>query len=132
MPSYSPAYLEYELRLATLPVRKLLAWERDVLCALAAAAGLAAGLTAPEALDNYWVRELPGHGDGSIRFVTPAARERGQLDVATLFYTDADGVLASFSLDLDRQGAFWQIEAMKIDGSPLQRPPVAGDLRMDC
>ena len=76
--------------------------------------------------------DVRGMMPGRSGIVTPAARERGQLDVATLFYTDADGVLASFSLDLDRQGAFWQIEAMKIDGSPLRRPPVAGDLRVDC
>jgi hypothetical protein len=132
MPTFSPAYLEYERRLATLPVRRLLPWERDVLCALAAAAGLPAALTAPRALDDYWVRELPDFGDGSFRFVTQVPRERGQLDVATLFYTDVDGELASFALDLDQSGSFWQVAAMKIDGSPLRRPPTLDTLRPDC
>lgn len=128
MPTYSRIYLEYERDLGSLPVRRLHAWERDVLRALAEAAGVAHDLTTPGALEAYRVRDLPDYGAGSIRFVADTTRQRGKLDASTLFYTDADGIVVSFTLDLDSSGEFWEIEAMKIDGSDLCHPPRPGDL----
>jgi hypothetical protein len=40
------------------------------------------------------------------------------------WYTDSDGVLVSFALNLDRE-----IDAWKVDSSALQRPPSAADIR---
>lgn len=124
-----PVSTEYEKRLALQPVRALLPWERMVLRALVSAGALPIRLTSPEMLDDYRVREMLDGGMGSIRFVKEQ-RRRGACGVAEQFYTDTDGVLVLFQLDLDDHDEPWEIDAWKVDFSPLRRPPSIDDLRL--
>ena len=65
-------------------------------------------------------------GMGSIRFIHgPKERGAGKFGVAQLLYDDIDGVLVSFSLNLDTCGEPWEIDAWKVDNSPLLQPPIS-------
>lgn len=112
---------DYERRLAVQPSRALRAWERTLLIRLAKAAELAPHLTTEAALDTYRVRDMLDGGMGSIRF---DGKGQGTPDsVAELRYEDEDGVPVLFSLNLTDGGEPWEIDAWKVDFSPLKRPP---------
>jgi hypothetical protein len=123
---------EYERSLARKPIRPLKPWERTVLLALASAAGLPEKFRTPAALDAYRVREMSDGGMGSIRFVvTTEGRRDTRFTVAERFYTDVDGVLVSFTLNLV-DGEPLEIDSWKVDFSALKQPPSsAADLRAE-
>ncbi|MEI9986408.1 MAG: hypothetical protein WDN69_26480 [Aliidongia sp.] len=67
---------------------------------------------------------------GSIRFVAATGNRRCErFGIAELWYTDSDGVPVSFALNLDQHGAPWEIDAWKVDFSPLRQPPTQTELR---
>lgn len=112
---------DYEKRLAAQPSRALRAWERVLLKRLAKAADLPAQLTTEVVLDTYRVRDMLEGGMGSIRFNVVG---RGNPNsVSELRYEDEDGVAVLFSLSLTDAGQPWEIDAWKVDFSPLRRPP---------
>ncbi len=119
---------EYERRLAAQAVRPLHAWEQELLQVLAAAAGLPDELTTPSAFAGYRVRDMLDGGMGSIRFV-PSADGPRRFGVAELWYRDADGTEVSFALNLDARSWPYEIDAWKVDSSPLVRPPSGSELR---
>jgi len=88
-------------------------------------------LTTSAALDGYRIREMLDGGMGSIRFVvTTECRTGDRFNVAERFYNDVDGVLVSFTLNLDDRGEPWEIDTWKVDFSSLKQPPSsAADLR---
>jgi hypothetical protein len=124
-----PGLTSYEQHLSSQPVRALQAWEQMVLSALISAAGLPVQLADRDALDGYRVREMLDGGMGSLRFVSNGDRRGGKFSVAELWYIDSDGILISFALNLDDRGEPWEMDAWKVNGSPLQQPPLASDLR---
>jgi hypothetical protein len=131
MPSKPPTPTEYERRLALQPIRPLEKWERAVLIELISGAALPDALMTPDALDAYRVRQMLDGGMGSIRFVSgPGGRAGDRFNAVERFYNDADGVLVSFTLNLDDHGEPWEIDVWKVDSSPLRQPPLsAADLR---
>ncbi|MGO4727754.1 MULTISPECIES: DUF6984 family protein [unclassified Inquilinus] len=125
------AATDYEACLAWQPIRSLHEWERQVLSALIEASSLDAALRSPEVLDTLRVRDMLDGGMGSIRFVAPQGetkRKLGAAGVAELAYVDVDGVLVSFALNLDQQGDLFEVDAWKVDSSPLRQPPSRRDL----
>jgi hypothetical protein len=125
------AATDYETRLAQQPIRPLQEWEREILSALVEAAALDAALASPEALDALRVRDMLDGGMGSIRFVAPQGetkRKLGTAGVAELAYVDVDGIMVSFALNLDQQRGLYEIDAWKVDSSPLRQPPSRQDL----
>lgn len=121
---------EYERQLAMQPVRPLHDWEKDVLRILASAAGLAE-LTTPAALAGYLVKDMPDGGMGSIRFVPPEPRRSGRFGVSERWYRDADGTEVNFTLNLDEAGQPYEVDAWKVDNSPLIGPPLVSQLHAD-
>ena len=122
----------YEQRLAARPVRPLHEVERVILKALAAAAGLPAVLTSPDALDAYRVRDMLDAGMRSIRFVMEDENRRGaRFSVAELCHRDSDGVPVSFALNLDDNNKPWEIDSFKADFSPLHLRPSCSDGRRE-
>jgi hypothetical protein len=63
-------------------------------------------------------------GMGSIRFIGASEAQRGaHFGVAQRWYRDLDGMLVGFALNLDGERRPWEIDAWKVDGTPLLRPP---------
>lgn len=111
------------------PSRPLHAWERELLRALSPAAGLPEALTTASALDAYRVRDMLDGGMGSIRFGgADETRHSRHFGVASRWYRDADGTPVSFALNLDDEGRPWEIDAWKVDGTLLLRPPSVSEL----
>jgi hypothetical protein len=95
-----------------------------VLVELVSAARLSTALMTPAALDGYRVRDMLDGGMGSIRFVVGTEnRKHGSFSVAQRIYRDCDGVPVLFTLNLDDHDQPWEIDAWKVDCSPLKQPP---------
>lgn len=117
----APSDPYYEQQLALQPLRPLRSWERMLLSELLMGASLP-NSASQQALDAYRVREMPDGGMGSLRF----DRVRGaslRFGVSEFWYRDVDGVLVSFSLNLNETNEPWEIDAWKMDSTPLKRPP---------
>lgn len=68
-------------------------------------------------------------GMGSISFYYPDFQKTAPLLVACeASYTDADGVLVSIALMVDKSGNPWEMDFWKVDFSPLITYPRAPDL----
>jgi len=121
----------YEQMLARLPTRPLRPEERDMVVALARASEFHERLVAPDALDAARVKDMLDGGMGSLRFVSAAdggGRCFGQAGSARRF-DDSDGVAVTFCLMLDNHGALYELDAWKVNFSPLKRFPGPDELR---
>jgi|688.fasta_scaffold510502_2 hypothetical protein len=98
--------------------------EYGFLCRVARAAGKPlndAGLSS-EAI----VESMTDGGMGSIRFAAPGCegRERRLGEVfAEGAFTDRDGVPVSFSVNLDEEGALFELDIWRVDFQTLQSLP---------
>jgi hypothetical protein len=72
------------------------------------------------------VEELADGGMGSIRFIHPEStyeqRSLGQSVVEGEFQ-DADGVVVSMAINVDKQNKLYELDLWKVDFSPLRRYP---------
>lgn len=121
---------DYDRLLMTRPSRELRDEERALLLALARIAKIDNGLVSQEALDNARVRDMPDGGMGSIRFAPSGDGTNRSFGNAAgeLWYVDADGVAVTFCLSLDNHGDLYEVDAWKVDFSPLKRFPQPEDL----
>ena len=124
---------EYERLLMIRPARELRREERALVLALSSIAKVDNKLVSQQALDNIRVRDMLDGGMGSIRFAAPgdaADRSLGGA-VGELWYEDADGVPVTFCLNLDNHGDLYEVDAWKVDFSPLKRFPQPEDLHAE-
>jgi hypothetical protein len=124
-----PQATDYDRR-AAAPARPLHLWEQELLRVLASASGLPEELTDPQALTGYRVKDMLDGGMGSIRFVLQVEGQAVRFGVSERWYRDADGTRVSFALNLNEEGRPYEIDAWKVDSSPLLRPPTASELRV--
>ena len=124
---------DYELRLMTRPSRELRAEERALVSALASVAKIDDKLVSQQALDNARVRDMLDGGMGSIRFAASEDVTNRSFGHAAgeLWYVDADGVAVTFCLNLDNHGDLYEVDAWKVDFSPLKRFPRPEDLHAE-
>jgi hypothetical protein len=75
------------------------------------------------------VQPMRDGGMGSLRFCSPvtAGRILGRV-VNEATFLDEDGVAVSASLNLDQDGALFELDLFKADGSPIRRIPSAAAL----
>ena len=113
-------------------MRLITSAEYGFLCRVARAAGKSSddvGLSA-EAM----VEPLRDGGMGSLRFVDPA-RDGSERRLGEVFaegaFTDCDGVPVSFSVNLDEDGALFELDIWRVDFQTLQSlPPEDGDFTL--
>ena len=91
-------------------------------------------LISEEDVESAVVEDADDGGMGSITFLqaasttaAPAARRLGKL-IAERQYIDADGIPVVFALSLDQDGNLFELDAWKVDFSPLKRYPTPSDL----
>lgn len=73
---------------------------------------------------SLMVTEMNDGGMGSLRFVsgrTMGARFGGEIAAAD--YIDSDGVFVSITINIDRNGALFELDIWKVDNTPLKRFP---------
>ena len=74
------------------------------------------------------VQPMADGGMGSLAF---APRDTGRWfgsSPAECHFLDSDGVIVSAVLNLDEQGAPFEVDVWKVDFSPLRRWPIRADL----
>jgi hypothetical protein len=78
------------------------------------------------------VEDMLDGGMGSIRFVGQQSHER-RLDTVMreANYVDADGVKVIIGINLDQNGALFEVDFWKVDFSPLCRYPSVNDLEFE-
>ena len=121
----------YEQMLARLPTRPLRPKERDIVVALARASEFDERLVAPDALDAARVKDMLDGGMGSLRFVSAADGSRRRFGQAgnARWFDDSDGIAVTYCLVLDNHGALYELDAWKVDFSPVKRLPRPDELR---
>lgn len=108
------------------PERKLRQEEKVLVSALLKHAGINSYV---ERLRNTRVVDMSDGGMGSIRFVGTRVPDRKLArKLAEAEYLDEDGVLVSFVLNADETGDLLELDAWKVDFSPLRRYPRPMDL----
>jgi hypothetical protein len=117
----------------TRPARELRGEERALVSALASIGKIDNRLVSQKALDNARVRDMLDGGMGSIRFTVPGDGADRSFGIAAgeLWHVDADGVPVTFCLNLDNHGELYEVDAWKVDSSPLKRFPEPEDLHAE-
>lgn len=107
-------------------VRKLKGDERALLAGLIAGEPQAHQLL--NSLDDAIVEEMDDGGMGSLRFCDSGGEVRrfGKQLVEREF-ADIDGVPVIVTINLDNQGALYELDIWKVDFSPLKKLPSTGD-----
>jgi hypothetical protein len=84
-------------------------------------------------LDALHVSEMNDEGMGSLslhpRPCMPSARSMGTR-IALGEATDADGVLLSIALNVDKQGELYELDVWRVDFSPLLQLPEPSAIRI--
>ena len=75
------------------------------------------------------VEAMDDGGMGSVHFLSPVnARQVFGRQVNEADFRDEDGVPVSASLNLDQNGALFELDLFKADSSPVRRLPAAAAL----
>lgn len=76
-----------------------------------------------EWLDQVKVEPMEDGGMGSLRFLPASPGQMFGKEVAEVLFDDADGVVVSATLNVDRSGVLFELDVWKVDQSPLIRIP---------
>jgi hypothetical protein len=74
-------------------------------------------------LPTIKVEQMDDGGMGSLRFTSPNHNRKLGEVIAEIQYQDEDGVPVLVSLNLDEEGALYELDSWKVDFSPLKRIP---------
>jgi hypothetical protein len=74
-------------------------------------------------VDEIRVQEMADGGMGSLRFEGEGTERHRSTTVASAQFRDADGTAVLVSLDLDQNGALFELDVWKVDFSSLQQIP---------
>ena len=82
-------------------------------------------------LTHVLVEDMADCGMGSIRFCSSGRgrRQFGQ-QIAEASFTDDDGVPVSATLNLDQNGALFELDVWKVDNSALHRYPAMSHIEV--
>jgi hypothetical protein len=76
------------------------------------------------ALPTSQVEQMDDGGMGSLLFVSYKPNRKFSDVVADFQFNDADGIPVLASLNIDEDGALFELDMFKADFSPLQRLPI--------
>jgi hypothetical protein len=108
-----------------MPERQLRIEEIDLIRALLSR--ISGGEELERTLPQCVVNDMNDGGMGSIRFISRQPRVMGKQLVET-GYMDSDGVPVSIALNVDMDGALFELDFWKVDFSPLKVYPKPRDL----
>jgi len=74
------------------------------------------------------VESLSDGGMGSFRIGAPEGRHFGSM-ASECYFQDSDGVLVMASLNLDQNGAPFEVDIWKVDFAPLQDWPTTSEMK---
>lgn len=81
---------------------------------------------------SLFVEELSDGGMGSLRFHNTAVKDNYRSmgkSVVEGEFTDCDGTLVSFTVNVDKNDRLFELDLWKVDFSPLQRFPKPEDIK---
>ena len=78
--------------------------------------------------NTMFVQPMKDSGMGSLAFAPFDTGRRFGSSPAECHFLDSDGVIVSAVLNLDEQGAPFEVDVWKVDFSPLRRWPIRADL----
>ena len=81
-------------------------------------------------LPDLQVEDMSDGGMGSLQFIQPDDRHRRrEKKLVEVEFNDADDVLVSAEINLDKFGRLFELDIWKVDCSPLKRYPSPQELR---
>lgn len=93
--------------------------------------GLPAENTIIHSIQDALVEDMNDGGMGSIRFCNAKGKRRAfGREIAEATFKDADGVVVSAAINVDRDGELFELDVWKTDNSPLIRYPLPDEVEV--